>query len=125
MKPDRKVSFAGMALGRERTLPSPRKQVHWDVVTGWSTFGSMVISLGSAVISLVILYVAIRALRDTGNQIEDFRRESQTQHFVEKAQEFNIAEFRNIRRALAPQRLNGSQDHLRAFGCERDQARPQ
>ena len=38
----------------------------------------------SAVISLVVLYVAVRALRYTANQIEDFRKESQTQHFIEK-----------------------------------------
>jgi hypothetical protein len=82
-------------------------------MTAISTAASAVISLVSAAISLVVLYVALRALGYTASQIEDFRKESQTQHFIEKAQEFDGPEFRAVRRGLAGKRLNHSKDGLR------------
>ena len=64
---------------------------------------------------MVVLYVAVRALRYTANQIEDFRKQSQSQHFIERAQQFDSPEFRAVRRALADARLNRAKDGLKKF----------
>ena len=108
-----RASFSSRALARKRRPPFWLLGSNWDAVTAISTALSAVISLVSAVISLVLLYVAVRALRYTASQIEDFRKESRTQHFVEKAQEFDSPEFRAVRRGLAEKRLNQSKDGLR------------
>jgi hypothetical protein len=105
MKPIRRATFAANALRHKRRLPFQKMRINWDALTAISTAASLAVSL-------VVLYVAVRALRYTANQIEDFRKESQTQHFIERAQWFDSPEFRATRRALADARLNRAKDGL-------------
>jgi len=81
-------------------------RINWDAVTAISTAASLAVSL-------VVLYFALRALRYTANQIDDFRKESQTQHFIERAQQFGSPEFRAVRGALASARLNREKNGLK------------
>lgn len=80
-------------------------RINWEAVTAISTAASVVVSL-------VVLCVAVRALQYTRNQIDDFRKESQAQHLIEKVQEFDSQRYKDIRRALAEKRLNRSEDIL-------------
>lgn len=120
MKITRRASFSEKSFRLKRGSPRHKPQTNWEAVTGVSTAASAVISLISAVISLVLLYVAVRTLQYTANQIEDFRKESQTQHFIEKALEFNSPQFRAVRRALAEERLDRSRDGLRKLDVVND-----
>jgi hypothetical protein len=111
MKITRREAFSAKALRQNRRVPLPILRINWDAVAGMS-------AAASALISLAVLGVAFYALRYTESQIQDFRKESQTQHLIEKAQEFNSPEFRTVRRGLAVQRLNHSQDNLRVLDVD-------
>jgi hypothetical protein len=92
-------------------LGHTRKSINWDAVTAIATVASAFVSLG-------VLCIAVFALLYTKNQIEDFRKESQTQHLVEKVQKFDGLQFRVIRRSLAEKRLNQAKDGLKKLDVD-------
>ncbi len=108
---------------KPRISAAPRIPVHllpanskgrrpvWDAVAAVST-------AVSAGISLFVLIVGLFALKYTANQIEDFRKEAQAQHLIEKAQEFDSPRFKAIRRALAKKRLDQSEDTLKKLNID-------
>jgi hypothetical protein len=98
----------------ERALRQKRrgKQPDWDAVNAKSARASAWIAFVSAVISLVLLYLGIRTLKYTADQIRDVREQAQTEHLIKKTEEFNSPEFRATRKALATKRLNRLQDTL-------------
>jgi hypothetical protein len=65
-----------------------------------------VATAGSALISLLVLYIAVRALRYTESQIEDYCKESQAQNLIQKVQEFDSPRYKALRIELAEKRLN-------------------
>jgi hypothetical protein len=88
-------------LPYRHTVTSKQASFRWEAVTAIS-------AAVSAVISLFIMYIGIRALTYTENQIEDFRKESQAQHLIEKLEEFDSQRYKAIRKGLAEKRLNTS-----------------
>lgn len=66
----------------------------------------------SVLMSAIVLYVAVKSLRYSANQIDEARKESQTAHLIEKSQEFDSPTFRAVRRGLAEKRLNHAEDGL-------------
>jgi hypothetical protein len=83
----------------------------WEAVTAVST-------ALAAVISALVLIVGVFALKYTARQIEDFRKEAQAQHLIEKAQEFDSPRYKAIRRALAEKRLDPSENKLKKLDVE-------
>jgi hypothetical protein len=96
MKLTRRVTFSSKALAQKRKLP-----INWDAMTAVAT-------AGSALISLLVLYIAVRALRYTESQIEDYRKESQAQNLIQKVQEFDGSRYKAVRKGLAEKRINRS-----------------
>jgi hypothetical protein len=81
-----------------RTNDSSHKS-RWDTITALS-------SALSALCSLSVVCIGLWALRYTGTQIEDFRKESQAQHLIEKVDEFASPRYKAVRKGLAEKRLN-------------------
>jgi hypothetical protein len=111
MKFTRRAVFSSNGLGYKRRLPFGKVRISWDAVTAIST-------AASAVISLVVLYVAVRTLRYTANQIEDYRKESQAQNLIQKVQEFDSPQYKALRKGLAEKRLNHSQGTLKELDVD-------
>jgi hypothetical protein len=106
MKITRRVTFSSKALAQKRKVP-----INWDAATAIAT-------AASAVISLLVLYVAVRALRYTESQIEDYRKESQAQNLIQKVQEFDSPRYKAVRKGLAEKRLNRSQGILKKLDVD-------
>ncbi len=105
MKLTRRVAFSSKALARKRKVP-----INWDAATAIAT-------AASAVISLLVLDVAVRALRPE-SQIEDYRKESQAQNLIQKVQEFDNPRYKAMRKGLAEKRLNRSQGILKKLDVD-------
>ncbi|MEI9978470.1 MAG: hypothetical protein WDN23_05620 [Edaphobacter sp.] len=77
-----------------------------------SAAASAWIAFFSTLISLLLLYVGIRTLKNTADQIPDIREQAQTEHLIKKTDEFDAPEFRATSKSLAAKRLNRSLDGL-------------
>jgi hypothetical protein len=95
---------------RRNTTPN-QFSINWDAITSIST-------AVSAIISLFVLYIGIRALKYTASQIEDFRKESQAQHLIEKVDEFDSPRYKAIRKGLAEKRLDLSTNTLKKLDVD-------
>lgn len=103
---------------KPRISPAPRMPVHlhpanskgrrpsWEAVSAVSTALSVVISV-------LVLIVGLFALKYTAHQIEDFRKEAQAQHLIEKVEEFDSPRYKAIRKGLADHRLNQADGTLK------------
>lgn len=60
-----------------------------------------------------MLVVGVFALKYTARQLDDYKKEEQAQHLIEKVAEFNDTRYKAIRRALAEKRLVQSEDTLK------------
>lgn len=104
----RRATFSDMALRQKRR----GKRTDWNAMAARSAAASAWIAFFSTAISLLLLYVGIRTLKYTADQIRDIREQAQTEHLIKKTDEFDAPEFRATRQALAAKRLNRSQDGL-------------
>lgn len=111
MRLNRRSAFSANPVGHGSKMPFRKIRINWEAVTAIST-------VISVLISLAVMYIAVHALRFTANQIDDYRKESQTQHFIDKAQEFNGSQFRAVRRALAAKRLNRAKDGIKKLDVD-------
>lgn len=100
------TSAATKTSAPSRPTKTRMKWPSWEAVTAVST-------AWSAVVSTLVLVVGYFALEYTGRQIEDFRKEAQAQHLIEKVEAFDSPRYKAIRNGLAAKRLNQAKESLK------------
>lgn len=89
-----------------------RSKESWARWPSWEAVTAVSAAL-SAVTSALVLVIGYFALRYTAHQIEDFRKEAQAQHLIEKVEAFDSPRYKAIRKGLAEQRLNQADGTLK------------